>query len=772
MEDKYYGIKSVLTIHLQNEVVSTVDIGHGCKKTRYTFGRAPENDIVVNSPIVSLHHGEFDVAQGKCIIRDLDSTNGTYVNEKKVTSCILNNGDTIRIDNFKAPNKNGTLIMYSLLENDNDEKWKELKINDMNEITIGRTSKNDLAIPHSLVSKTHAKIVKADNGIIIEDLNSTNGTYVNGTLISNKQDLKQFDSIVIGNTKIIYQDNKLMYNILSKGLKLDAIHISKLVKDSNGKGKKKILDDISISIKAGELVAIIGGSGAGKSTLMDSLNGTVLPAEGTVLVNDDDFYKNYHIYKNIIGYVPQRDIVYDTLSLREMLTFAARLRMPEDSTKEEIEERVKAVISEVELDGREDLYIKQLSGGQKKRASIAVELLADPKLFFLDEPTSGLDPGMERNLMRLLRKLADGGKTIMLITHATTNIHICDKVAILGNGGKLCYFGQTKSALDFFKVEEYGDIYNLISEEANKWQENFRNSKYFAYHKPLVQKDPVEIKKREVSRRNPFKQFLILCQRYLKLTILDKQRFAFLILQAPVIALLLVLVADKGPFKYVETAQEVVFTLACSSIWMGVLNSIQEICKERSVYRRERAVSLKLMPYIFSKLTILGGICIIQSFLLIGVFSALTDEPKIHLLVSLQLETFITIFLATFASTTMGLCISTLVKNNDRAMGIAPLVLIPQLLFTGIVFNLKGLGNKIGDFAISKWACRALGISFDLNGRPLRNHILYPKLKTPPRDFPSYYKHNISLLYKNWIILSVMTLTFVILSLGLLKRQD
>ena len=208
---------------------------------------------------------------------------------------------------------------------------------------------------------------------------------------------------------------------------------------------------------------------------MDTLNGFRPATEGTVLVNGDDFYANYNAYKNIMGYVPQQDIVYDTLTVEQMLTYAAKLRMPEDSTDEDISQRVNEVIGDVELEGREHLVISQLSGGQRKRVSIAVELLADPKLFFLDEPTSGLDPGMERNMMRLLRKLSNKGKTIVLITHATANLHLCDKVTFLGYGGKLCYFGPPSGALKFFNVTDYTDIYDLISKQAEFFQQKFIN---------------------------------------------------------------------------------------------------------------------------------------------------------------------------------------------------------------------------------------------------------------------------------------------------------
>lgn len=767
-------IKSVLSIYIKDKLVSTIDMEHSGTIQEYTFGRAEDNMIVINSPIISTHHGVFEIKNDGCYVSDSGSTNGIFVNEQKITSTKLENGDNIRIDLVDQPHDEGVLMIYSVLEQNSDEKWNEVSFEGKNEVTIGRESSNDIAIPHSMVSRKHAKIMKSGNELYVEDLNSTNGTFLNGTPVSGKQKIKSFDVIIIGNTKIIYQENKVIYNVQAKGLRIDAIGITKDVQDSSGgmfksKATKRILDDISISIKSGELVALVGGSGAGKSTFMDSINGFRLPTEGSVLVNDDDFYANYSAYKNIMGYVPQQDIVYDTLTVQQMLTYAAKLRMPEDTTDQEIQERVVQVISDVELEGREDLVIKQLSGGQRKRASIAVELLADPKLFYLDEPTSGLDPGMERNMMKLLRKLTNQGKTIILITHATANLHICDKVIFLGYGGKLCYFGPPNGALEFFGVSDYADIYDLINKESDKWQTVFRKSKYYGYYNSLSEKKAKTSEKKVVTKRSSLKQWLILSNRYLKLTLVDKQRFISLIAQAPFIAILLGLVADKEAFEFYETSKEVIFTLASSGVWMGLLNSIQEITKEQDIYRRERAVNLKLGPYLLSKLLVLGGLALVQSVIFILVFVRVIDLPDVNLIGSLQLELMITMFLTTFASTAFGLVVSTMVSNPDRAMGLAPILLIPQLIFNGLVFKLEGFADLLSNLAISKWTARAISISVDLNDKPLEIESQTP---VPPRDLPEYYDHDLTLLYQNWGILLGVTVLCVILSIVILKQKE
>ena len=394
-----------------------------------------------------------------------------------------------------------------------------------------------------------------------------------------------------------------------------------------------------------------------------------------------------------MGYVPQQDIVYDTLTVEQMLTYAAKLRMPEDSTDEDISQRVNEVIGDVELEGREHLVISQLSGGQRKRVSIAVELLADPKLFFLDEPTSGLDPGMERNMMRLLRKLSNKGKTIVLITHATANLHLCDKVTFLGYGGKLCYFGPPSGALKFFNVTDYTDIYDLISKQAEFFQQKFIQSHYYSYYHALSDKKPVLTKKEKGPERSALKQLGILSSRYLKLTLVDKQRFFFIMVQAPIIALLLGLVADRDAFEYYESSKEVIFTIASSAVWIGLLNSIQEITKESVIYKRERTVNLKLFPYMMSKLFVLGLMGFLQSVIFVLIFMQILDLPDTELMGYLPLEIMLSFFLTVFASTAFGLVISTMVSNSDRAMGLTPIVLIPQLIFNGLVFKLEGILN-------------------------------------------------------------------------------
>ena len=341
---------------------------------------------MIPSPIVSSRHAKIEISDGECTIYDLNSTNGILVGNEKVYQKVLQTGDHIRIDHLHDTHNEGIFIIFSMTSEDEEEKWNEVYFKELKKITVGRESSNDIIISQALISRKHAEFYVETNQLIVKDLNSTNGTFVNGTVIKAPTSLKTLDIVYIGQTKFVVQQNKLIYKTPVKGLQIDAISIGKTVVDSAGgffwqKSTKKILDNISISIKPGELVALIGGSGAGKCTFMDTLNGFRPATEGTVLVNGDDFYANYNAYKNIMGYVPQQDIVYDTLTVEQMFTYAAKLE-PEDSTDEDISQRVNEVIGDVELEGRGHLVISQLSGGQRKRVSIAVEWLQIPSYSF------------------------------------------------------------------------------------------------------------------------------------------------------------------------------------------------------------------------------------------------------------------------------------------------------------------------------------------------------------------------------------------------------
>jgi ABC-type multidrug transport system permease subunit len=228
-----------------------------------------------------------------------------------------------------------------------------------------------------------------------------------------------------------------------------------------------------------------------------------------------------------------------------------------------------------------------------------------------------------------------------------------------------------------------------------------------------------------------------------------------------------------------ENTNQILFTLSCAAVWIGVLNSIQEICKEKVIFKRERAVNLELIPYIASKLLILGVICAIQAVLLVGTFNLFRKFPEGSSFIwNLKLEVAITMFLTLLASTAMGLCVSTLASNTDRAMGIAPILLIPQIMFSGFVFKLSGFSDKLSYLAVSKWSMRGLAISLNINDLPLKlieenknKPQVVAVLKQLGRGIEHVYDHNASKLFANWRILLLIVFICIVLSVILINRN-
>lgn len=732
-------------------------------KQSVTFGRNGTNDIVLESAIVSGFHGYIALSKDECFIYDNGSTNGLYVNGSQITQHKLCDGDTIRIDNLSSPMDGSVSMVFSLRSSGGT--WKKIDLSERNQVTIGRSEECDIRINHVTVSRVHAIIYKDKDGFYVADNNSTNGVYIRGRQISGKYRLNEMDVISITTSRFVFQKGCISYKVNDTGIGIDASNVVKTVR--TGRNEHNIVSNVSLSIKPCEFVAIIGGSGAGKSSFLKCLCGFSGATEGSIRINGDDLYENYDVLKCVIGYVPQQDIVHGDLTLKRMLTYAAQMRMPKDAAPQEIQQRVAEVISIVELDGKEDTHVRQLSGGQRKRASIAVELLSDPSLFFLDEPTSGLDPGTEKNLMHTLRKMTDKEKTVILVTHNTMNLHLCDKIIFLGYGGRLCFYGSPDEALAFFGVDDFVDIYNIINSDTGMWEEKFRNSQYWSAAEFQGNSNSV-LQKAKKNKYSSLKQFIILSKRYLDLVINDKKRLLLLLFQAPFLGLLLALVSDaspNSPFVFMKDANALLFSLSCAAFWVGMLNSIQEICKERTILEREQMANLKLMPYIGSKLFIQGILCLIQSVTMVGTLALIRGLPETNLIMPTFLEIVITTFLAAYCATTLGLVVSALTPNPDRALTIAPLLLMPQILFSGITFTLKGFIKYFSVFVSSNWAMDAYSATAGM-----KNLLVDSDNKSPAID-GNLFDYVPWDLTKPWLVMGIFIVVSTAISIVALSQS-
>ncbi len=732
------------------------------QKPEVTIGR--DADIVLNFEKASRVHGRFFLGPEGVFYQDADSMNGTTVVDGMRTLTLRHTDQKAQATEtsfFRIGSKEKCFLFF-VRKNQANRGWKKIALHEK-PLSIGRSHANDVVLGHPNVSKRHARVGMYDKRPQIQDMGSHNGTKVNGGYIHGTVRLKDYDVVEIVDYQMIYCKGMLYYLTSVEGVHLVVENLNKSVNN----GQKKLLQHINLEIKSNDFVAIIGGSGAGKTTLMNAISGFDRQCSGSVYFSGNDLHKNFNNLKDLIGYVPQQEIIYENLTLHNMLYYTAKMKLPPDMDKKEIEARIAEVLKMVELSKHGATFIRKLSGGQKKRASIAVELLADPKLFFLDEPTSGLDPGTEENLMLLLNHLSKTrDKTTVIVTHTTQNLHLCDKVIFMGPGGCLCFYGSVEQAKMFFQTDSLVNIYNLIAKDPLTWARQFDKIMQEQRRQAREETEPArKVKKNKVAN---MRQLGVLIGRYGELIWNDKMRLAILLLQPVIIGILLKLVSSDEVFSVYEDTQTMLFSLSCASIWIGLFNSIQEICKERSILKREYMANLRLPLYIFSKFAVQFFLAAAQAFLLTTVFAVSQGEyPEGIWLDPYVFEIMLTVLLTILASMSIGLLISAVVKTGDKAMTLAPFVLIVQLLFSGILFKLKGAAKYIAYLTVSKWSVESMGSILDLNSLTLRIQKKVPGLGHEAEEI---YERAGAHVLSHWGILAGMTLALTALA-GILLTQ-
>ena len=686
-----------------------------------TLGRDPTSDIPIDADVVSRNHARLERRDSGYEIVDLGSTNGLRFQGEAVQRKLLVSGDTLRIGptvflEYRAAEEAAPAPVGPPVTS------QDIPVQDG--VTIGRGASNNATLVHPQVSRTHARIILRDGELVIEDLASTTGTFVNGQRVEQKP-LREGDMIRIGPHCMVVKAGRLQVVDEEGNLRLDALHLQKVV----AKGTR-ILQDVSLSIYPQEFVAIVGASGSGKSTLLNALCGFRPASDGAVLLNGVDLYEHFDAYRNELGYVPQDDIIHRELSVYKALDYAAQLRMPSDTTSAERGERIREVLQELDLTACADLSIHQLSGGQRKRVSIGVELLTRPSLFFLDEATSGLDPGTEAQMMKLLRRLADQGRTVLLVTHATKNVMMCDKVVILARGGYLAYFGPPEEALQYFGVSEFDEIYEQLetARRPKEWAGHFHDSRQYREHVRArlaergnghsaagdrrVLQPPGE----SIRRTSAMRQFWILSRRYLELVWRDKKTAALLLLIAPFLGGMDLLIWKRNMFDPVdgkaEQAITMLFLVGLITILVGTITSVREIVKEDAIYRRERMVCLQVLPYVGSKVAVGFLFAAYSAVVLFGFKLAAVDFSHLETVDIVRL--FVPFLLGTFSGLMWGLVVSAFAPSEDRAMLLVILVLVPQFVFSGgmvPVSDLGTAGQTLGLITSTRWELGALATS-------------------------------------------------------------
>jgi len=732
------------------------------KKERITFGRDKSNDIVIPSLFVSKVHGFFELKNDILKVYDNDSRNGLIVNDEKVSEYTLSDNDYIRIDNINDHNPNGILFLIKIGRN--VHKWNHYKLH--RAVTkIGNASGCNILLLYKSDVEDYIEIRKEKDRYILSSLGRE--VFVNNTKIEESIVLDDNDVIQIEDLKLIYSREEIIYQFDEKGVRVDVRGIYNTVRI---KGKKvNISEDINMTISPGKFVAFVGASGTGKTTLMLSMCGLNKPTKGQVLINGNDLFKNYDQLKNNIGYVPQDDIVFTNLTLIDMLRYSADLRMPLKSTPVEKERRIREALEIVDLKGKDDVLIKNLSGGQRKRAGIAVELLADPRLFFLDEPTSGLDPENERRMMLTLRKMADSGRTVILVTHNTLNLHLCDRVVFFGEGGKICYDGFPNQAKSFFDVKDLIDVYLLIGDDPDKWHEKYLQTQVLPDIAIPEDADQLQkVKQKDITNTSVVSQYFTLTKRYIKTIFNNKTQLLLLLVQSPIIVFMMSLIMTDQIFEIYERAKEIMFCVSLAALYLGLGNSIQEICKERVILRKEHMANLKLSAYILSKITVFAILAIFQATLFVHTFELFIDVPLDGVIYSWRLEMILTMAITIFSSSTIGLVVSAFAKDESMAMTYVPLLLVPQSLFCGVLFALKGTILKISTFILCRWSLEMFGTTNGFNSMIDKIQEAVPGYI---RQYDPMFEYTAAHFYNSALIIGLMSLALILICYFILRKK-
>ncbi len=646
---------------------------------------------------------------------------------------------------------------------------------------IGRALENELVVSDLQVSRHHAEFHATPDGRFeIRDLGSHNGTYVNG------QPIAKGGSVLIGPNDIVgvgHSTFRMVGGQLEEFVDTGEVSFSARHLTVTVDGGKQILKDVSFGVPEKSLIGVIGPSGSGKSTLLKALTGYRPANEGDVLYDNRSLYKQFAELRQRIGLVPQDDILHKELTVQKALRYAAKLRFPGDTAEAEREARIDEVLRELKLDIHKEKKVTSLSGGQRKRVSVALELLTKPSLIFLDEPTSGLDPGMDRDVMQLLRGLADDGRTVLVVTHSVAELGLCDKLLVMAPGGSVAYFGPPEEALNFFGYSTWADVFSAFENYRDyDWAGRWKGSQHYQMYAAdidAVAAQPVQMPQQAMARppkpQGWGSQLWTLIRRYSSVIASDKGFMGLMVILPAVLGLVSVVIpADFGlgkptpPSRFNGDAGTIMLILAVGMCFSGAANSVRELIKERVIYERERATGLSRSAYLMSKVIVLGVITAIQGVIICGIGFATRELPEEGLVMPPAVELCVTIIALGFTSMMFGLVISSLVKTAEKTMPLLVMFAIVQVVFTGILFQVYG-SPGLEQFAWlmpSRWAIAAAGSTLDLA------HLMPPWDHKNPTNLDPLWDHTVGQWGFNLTILLLIGIACGFAVARLLRRHE
>ncbi|KAE8765009.1 FHA domain-containing protein [Georgenia thermotolerans] len=661
-----------------------------CGARQWTFppaqdvivGRDPRCQVRLDDDRVSREHARLWYAENAWWLTDMGSHNGTWlVGARRAVD------QPVRLDGEPARLRVGAMDGPELV------LTPVVTPRRTQVLTIGRSPSCDVPVDDPLVSRRHAAIDVGEQAVL-RDLASFNGTFLDGERISGPRVLAPGARIGAGTTTLVWDGAKVVAPAEARRPAFDARHLEVTTRSG-----AHLLDDVSLTAPTGTLVAVIGPSGAGKSTLLGALTGLRPATRGRVTWNGRDLYREYDQLRFLVGLVPQEDILHRQLTVRRALDYAARLRLPPDTSATERAARVAAVLEEMNLSAQIDQRIDSLSGGQRKRTSIALELLTAPHLLFLDEPTSGLDPGLDRQVMRGLRSLADAGRVVVVVTHSVLALDECDRVLVLAPGGRVAFFGPPAEVLPFFGAQDYPAAFAALENQTwvRRYGESPARDRYMGRTGVADVPVPAGVAS-PPPRPAPLHQLGVLVRRSVAVFAADRL-FVALLAGMPLLLALMshAFPPDNGFSVQSATAEDLLsvrlrlIVLVVGAALMGAALAVRELVGERLIYRRERAVGLSPAAYLISKILVLGVLVAAQCVVFTALALVGVRRPDQALVLgSGSQELAVAVAAVGVTMTIVGLLISAFVTSADQTMPALVVVIMAQLTLCGGLFTVSG----------------------------------------------------------------------------------
>jgi ABC transport system ATP-binding/permease protein len=586
--------------------------------------------------------------------------------------------------------------------------------------TIGRAKSNNIVVEDALASRVHAILTFTPAGLEMRDNDSSNGTFVNGTLISSAK-LRDGDIVTIGNTDLLATGNTLVSQPVATRASGLTAHGLALTVDGH-----QLLQDVSFTAKPGTLTAVIGPSGAGKSTLVKLIGGAMPRSAGLVAFDGHDVHAEYASMRSRIGMVPQDDVVHRQLTVEQALNFAAELRLPPDTTADDRRQVVERVLDELELAPHKDTRVDKLSGGQRKRASVAMELLTGPSLLILDEPTSGLDPALDRQVMTMLRRLADAGRVVIVVTHSLTYVGMCDQILLLAPGGKTAFADPPAQIGPAMGSTDWADIFARVSTDPDGAHRAYLSRHPASPRRPSPTAGAAPLGK--PPRTNSWRQVMTLVRRQTRLITSDRAYFAFLAVLPVVLGVLSLAVPGSTGLGATNAAGpeepiDILILLNIGAVFLGTALTVRDLVGERMIFQRERAVGLSASAYLIAKVAVYSIAAMIGTAVMVAIMTIGKGTPSHggallgHGVAQGIVELYLGLALTAITSAMVGLTLSSLARSTEQVLPMLVATIMVSMVLAGGLIPVTGrlVLDQLAWFVPARWGFAATASTVDLN---------------------------------------------------------